>query len=125
MATDAPGSGVRELRRRSQAISSETPPSTAVLLGLSEAADHDIQQRSRPSSPTKTAIGRLTLVTPGRSASPTHKEEVNTMNTILDNIEEILDGVELEVIDMPVYNLPDYLPRMDGGGSGAGGQEGC
>lgn len=37
------------------------------------------------------------------------------MNTILDDIEEILDGIDLEIIDMPVYDLPDYLPRMDGG----------
>jgi hypothetical protein len=43
---------------------------------------------------------------------------VNTVNTILDNIEEILDGIDLEVIDMPVYDLPDYLPRMDGGSNG-------
>jgi len=40
---------------------------------------------------------------------------VNTVNTILENVEEILDGIELEVIDMPIYDLPDTLPRMDGG----------
>jgi hypothetical protein len=39
------------------------------------------------------------------------------MNTILDNIEEILDGVELEVIDMPVFDLPDTLPKMGGSGN--------
>jgi len=39
------------------------------------------------------------------------------MNTILENIEEILDGIEqeLEVIDMPVYDFPDTTPKMDGG----------
>jgi hypothetical protein len=39
---------------------------------------------------------------------------VNTVNTILENVEEILDGIALEEVDMPVYDLPDYLPRMDG-----------
>ena len=38
------------------------------------------------------------------------------MNTILENVEEILDGIELEVIDMPVYDLPEYLPKTRGGG---------
>jgi len=52
---------------------------------------------------------------------PIRGEEVNTVNTILVNVEQILDGIELEVIDMPVYDLPDYLPRMDGTGSGGMG----
>jgi hypothetical protein len=39
------------------------------------------------------------------------------MNTILENVEATLDGIELEVVDLPVYDLPDYLPRMDGNGS--------
>jgi hypothetical protein len=40
---------------------------------------------------------------------------VNTVNTILETVEEILDGTELEDVDMPVYDLPDYLPQMDSG----------
>jgi len=41
---------------------------------------------------------------------------VNIVNTILENVEEILDGFELEVIDMPVYDLPDTTPKMGGSG---------
>ena len=37
------------------------------------------------------------------------------MNTILETVEEILDGTKPEAADMPVYDLPDYLPQMDGG----------
>ena len=36
------------------------------------------------------------------------------MNTILENVEEILDGTDLEDVDLPVYDLPDFLPQMDG-----------
>lgn len=51
------------------------------------------------------------------------------MNTILQSVEEILDGTKPEAIDMPAYVLPDYLPQMhfsplDGGGGG-GGTSGC
>jgi hypothetical protein len=49
---------------------------------------------------------------------PNRGKEVNTVNTILDNIEEILDGIDLEVIDMPVYDLPDYLAHTADGGGG-------
>jgi hypothetical protein len=40
------------------------------------------------------------------------------MRNTLENIEEALKGFEMEIIDMPVFDLPDYLPRMDGGSSG-------
>jgi len=44
------------------------------------------------------------------------------VNTILENVEEILDGIELDVIDMPVYDVPDYLPAVEGSnGTGGGG----
>jgi hypothetical protein len=39
-------------------------------------------------------------------------EEVNTVNTILENVEQILDGIALEDVDMPVYDLTEYLPQM-------------
>lgn len=42
------------------------------------------------------------------------------MNDTVENVEEILAGFELEIIDVPVFDLPDYLPRMGGGGSGGG-----
>ena len=38
------------------------------------------------------------------------------MNTILENVEQILDGIEVEVIDMPVDDLPD---TEDGGSNGS------
>ena len=42
------------------------------------------------------------------------------MNATLEHVEEILGGTEPEITDVPVGELPDYLPRM-----GAGGQNGC
>jgi hypothetical protein len=45
---------------------------------------------------------------------------VNTVNTILENVEEILEGIEPVDADLPVYDLPDYLPRMEVHQSGPG-----
>jgi hypothetical protein len=46
------------------------------------------------------------------------------MNTILENVEEILAGAELEVVDVLVNDIPDYLPRMQRDGNGSPGT-GC
>jgi hypothetical protein len=43
--------------------------------------------------------------------------EVKNMNTILEQVELTLDGVKPGVVDVPVDDIPDYLPRMDGGGT--------
>jgi hypothetical protein len=43
------------------------------------------------------------------------------VNTILENVEEILDGTDLDVIDMPVYDVPDYLPAVVEAGNGTAG----
>ena len=40
------------------------------------------------------------------------------MNTILENVEEILEGIELQVADLPVYDVPDYLPEAPQSGPG-------
>jgi hypothetical protein len=42
------------------------------------------------------------------------------MDQILESVEEILAGAESGAVDVPVEDLPDYLPRMDGGGSSGG-----
>ena len=43
------------------------------------------------------------------------------MNTILESVEQILGGIELEDVDMPVYDLADSLHQRDGQGtSGVG-----
>jgi hypothetical protein len=48
------------------------------------------------------------------------------MNATLDTLEEILDGTTLDsteqdVTGLEVIDIPDYLPRMDGQGTGGGG----
>ena len=37
------------------------------------------------------------------------------MDTILASVEEILAGIELDAADVPVSDIPDYLPRMCSG----------
>jgi hypothetical protein len=96
MAAEAQDSGASDLHHRSRGTAFAASRSATVVRGLADGAKET----------TKTT---------------TRDKEVNTMNTILDTVEEILDGIELEVVDMPVYDIPDYLPRMcNGGGSGSG-----
>jgi hypothetical protein len=40
------------------------------------------------------------------------------MNATLEHVEEILDGIEPDLADVPAGEIPDYLPRMDGTGGG-------
>jgi hypothetical protein len=56
-----------------------------------------------------------------KQVPPIRGEEVNTMNTILESVEQILGGIELEDVDMPVYDLADSLHQRDGQGTGGGG----
>jgi hypothetical protein len=42
---------------------------------------------------------------------------VNQLNTILESVEGILAGAEVDVL---VNHIPDYLPRMEHSASGPG-----
>jgi hypothetical protein len=42
------------------------------------------------------------------------------MDTILQCVEDILAGLDPDTTDLPVSEVPDYLPRMCDGGGGYG-----